>query len=66
MARPQLPQEYEGSVEFFKWFVLAVTLGPLLLCAGCLGLGMVTALLSRPDAGPPAATARAEPETNKE
>jgi hypothetical protein len=54
VSRPQLPQHYEGSVEFFKWFVLAVTLGPLLLCAGCLGLGMVTALFSRPDSTPPA------------
>jgi hypothetical protein len=53
-------------VEFFKWFVLAVTLGPLLLCAGCLGLGMVTALLSRPDATPPARTARAELGTERQ
>ena len=53
MARPPLPQHYEGSVEFFKWFVLAVTLGPLLLCAGCLGYGMILGLVSRPDAAPP-------------
>ena len=65
MARPQLPPHYEGSVEFLKWLVLAVTLGPLLLCAGCLGLGMVMGLLSRPDAAPPAETARAEPATER-
>jgi hypothetical protein len=65
MARPPLPQQYEGSVEFFKWFVLAVTLGPLLLCAGCLGMGMVMGLLSRPDAPPPARTAPAGPASDR-
>ena len=64
MARPELPQLYEGPVQFFKWLVLAVTLGPLLFCAGCLGLGMVMGLLSRPDSGPPPppVTAPAAPE----
>jgi hypothetical protein len=66
MARPPRPQEYEGVVEFFKWFVLIVTLGPMLLCAGCLGTALVTALLERPDRPPPPRTARADPATGRE
>jgi hypothetical protein len=66
MARPPLPQRYEGSVEFFKWFVLAVTLGPLLLCAGCLGYGMILGLLSRPDSAPPTRAAPAVPATDRQ
>ena len=67
MARPPRPQEHEGVVEFFKWFVLAVTLGPILLCAGCLGTAMVLSLLERPDMpAPPPRTAPADQATGRE
>jgi hypothetical protein len=36
-----------------KWFVLAVTLGPMLCCAGCLGYGFLVAHLSQPEGPPP-------------
>ena len=48
MSMPQLPERYEGPLEFMKWFVLAVTLGPLLCCGGCLGYGFLVARLQQP------------------
>ncbi|HJT78861.1 MAG TPA: hypothetical protein VJ739_16815 [Gemmataceae bacterium] len=51
MSRERVPKQYEPALYFFKWLVLAVTLGPLLLCVGCIGLGAVLSFFSQP-AGP--------------
>ena len=56
-TRP-LPGDYEPAVDFLRWFVLIVTLGPLLFCAGCVGLAIVTSYMTQP---PPLATSRAAP-----
>jgi nitrate reductase NapE component len=52
MATPQLPKKYEGPLELMKWFVLAVTLGPMLCCAGCLGYGFLVARFQQPEGAP--------------
>jgi hypothetical protein len=59
MARPDIPENQRGPLEFMKWFVLAVTLGPMLCCVGCLGYGFLVAHLSQP-AGPSPQPAPAE------
>jgi hypothetical protein len=46
-TRP-LPGDYEPAVDFFRCFVLVVTFGPLLFCAGCLGLAVVTSYMTQP------------------
>ena len=46
-TRP-LPGDYEPAVDFFRCFVLVVTFGPLLFCAGCLGLAIVTSYMTQP------------------
>lgn len=53
MARPGIPERHQGPLEVLKWFVLAVTLGPMLCCAGCLGYGFLVARLQRPESVPP-------------
>jgi hypothetical protein len=64
MARPEIPRQQQGPLEFMKWFVIAVTLGPMLCCAGCLGYGFLVARLQRPETGP-AATAPVERGTER-
>lgn len=56
MSRERVPPQYPPALYFFKWLVLAVTLGPFLFCVGCIGLGAVLSFFSQP-AGPPPSTA---------
>jgi hypothetical protein len=56
-TRP-LPGDYEPAVDFLRCFVLVVTFGPLLFCAGCVGLAVVSSYLNRP---PPVTAPRASP-----
>jgi nitrate reductase NapE component len=51
MTTPEIPKHSRGTLEFMKWFVLAVTLSPMLCCAGCLGYGFLVARFQQP-AGP--------------
>jgi hypothetical protein len=60
MSRERVPEQYQPALVFFKWLVLAVTLGPLFLCAGCIGLGAVLSFFSQPS-GPPPPPARTTP-----
>jgi nitrate reductase NapE component len=58
MSRPEVPKRDQAPLEFMKWFVLAVTLSPMLCCAGCLGYGFLVARFQQPE-GPPSQTAPA-------
>jgi hypothetical protein len=53
MPVPEIPRRQQGPLQFMQWFVLAVTLGPMLCCAGCLGYGFFLARLQRPESAPP-------------
>jgi nitrate reductase NapE component len=52
MSSQELPRQQQGPLEFMKWFVIAVTLSPMLCCAGCLGYGFLVARFQRPETGP--------------
>ena len=52
MPRPEIPEHHREPLELLKWFVLAVTLSPMLCCAGCLGYGFLVARFQRPEGGP--------------
>ncbi len=65
MSQGRVPEQYEPALHFFKWLVLAVTLGPFLFCAGCIGLGAVLSFFSQPAGPPPSPAARTAPAPEK-
>ena len=48
MPSSSIPPDRHSDIQALKWFVLCVTLAPLVCCGGCLGLAALLSWTGRP------------------